>query len=138
MWRVRAGTTPIEVRTDEPARLTKHVAVYGAPSKVFDFGMMAFRLEGGTIHGTGRLATALSVYDGPGGIRLVCQMFHGRADELPLGSELRERNGVVFRIFERNGVTLAFWQEGDVLCVLASDVAREQLVDLAVAKAMKI
>lgn len=134
---VRAGTMPIEVRTDQPARLAAHFAAHGAPSKVFDFGMMGFRLEGGAVRQIGGHPSALYVYGGPGGLRLVCQMFRGRADELPPGSELRERNGVVFRIFERNGVTLVFWQEGDIMCVLASDLAREQLVDLAVAKSMK-
>jgi hypothetical protein len=41
-----------------------------------------------------------------------------------------------FVIYERRGVTLVFWMEGDVMCVLSSDIGREEVVGLAFAKAM--
>jgi hypothetical protein len=40
-------------------------------------------------------------------------------------------------VYERDGVTSVFWQEGTVVCVLASDLPREEVVQLAYAKAMK-
>jgi hypothetical protein len=43
-----------------------------------------------------------------------------------------------FLIYRRGALTLVFWQEGDVICVLASDIAPEAAVALAFAKAVKL
>ncbi len=37
-----------------------------------------------------------------------------------------------------NGLTVVFWQEGAVTCVLTSDISPEEVVQLAFAKAVKV
>ena len=82
--------------------------------------------------------SALFAYRGVGDHTLMCQMFEGSLDELPQGGEAREHNGIEFRIFKQHGLTLVFWMEGSVVCVLVSDVPGEDVVQLAYAKAVKV
>ncbi len=63
-------------------------------------------------------------------------MFLGRPEQLPEADEVREHNGIRFHIYRKDGVTLAFWKEGSVLCVLVSDIDSEELIQLAFAKAV--
>jgi hypothetical protein len=44
--------------------------------------------------------------------------------------------GIGFQVYEAERITLVFWLEGEVLCMLAGDGDREALVQLAFAKAM--
>ena len=46
--------------------------------------------------------------------------------------------GIRFRIYRSGGVTLVFWQEGSVVCVLAADGDPEQAIQRAYAKAVKL
>ena len=69
---------------------------------------------------------------------MLYQMFDGTLDDLPQPDETREKDGIQFRIYHRRGLTLSFWQEGSVICVLVSDGGSEQVVQLAFAKAMKV
>ena len=55
-----------------------------------------------------------------------------------LGATLRENKGIRFYIYRVNGLTAAFWQEGAVTCVLTSDIASEEVIQLAFAKAVKV
>ena len=57
---------------------------------------------------------------------------------MPPPDETRDHEGIRFRIYRRGELTLAFWQEGDVLCVLASDADSEHVIQLAFAKAVKV
>ena len=41
-----------------------------------------------------------------------------------------------FHIYERDGVTAVFWQEGPTVCVLIGDGPPRDIVELAVGKAM--
>ena len=63
-------------------------------------------------------------------------MFLGQAGELPRGTTLRENKSLKFYTYQTNGVTAVFWQEGALVCVLVSDIAPEEVVQLAFAKAM--
>ena len=56
------------------------------PTRVFDLGMMGYRLVGGRIHRLRGRPSALFAYRGPEGRDLVCQMFEGRLAELPAAS----------------------------------------------------
>ena len=107
------------------------------PTRVFDLGMMGYGLVGARVHTIGRRPSALFVYRRSDGQPLVCQMYEGTLSELPSGGELREHDGITFRVFQRNGATLVFWEEGAVVCVLVSAAPPEEVVQLAYAKARK-
>jgi DNA-binding transcriptional ArsR family regulator len=60
-----------------------------------------------------------------------------RYAELPPPPSERVDDGIAFHVHAREGLTLVFWPEADVLCVLVSDGEPEALLQLAFAKAMK-
>ena len=106
-------------------------------TRVFDLGMMQYRLVGGRIHRLRGRPSALFAYRGPEGRDLVCQMYEGRLAELPRSDDVREHNGITFQVYRAGRLTLVFWQEGAVVCVLASDAESETVIQLAYAKAAK-
>jgi len=132
----RAGRLPLERLTADAAALNAFFAQrnLGFPSRVFDLGMMGYRLVGGRVHHVGREPSAFFVYQGPAGQVLLCEMYEGVP---PAGTEDRLHDGIIFHVHRRGHTTLVFWQEGDVACVLVSDIAPEEVVQLAFAKAMK-
>lgn len=105
-------------------------------ARVFDLGMMGYQIVGGRLHRVGTHESALWVYRGERGV-LVCQMYRGTVRELPPTAERREANGFTFFVYHSHGETQVFWQEGDVICVLASNLPSETVIELAIAKAMK-
>jgi anti-sigma factor RsiW len=110
------------------------------PTRVFDLAMMDYQVVGGRVYELHDGPSAFFVYrNGPGKI-LVCQMFRGNVSELPLGqrSSLRENNDIQFFVYHLEGLTIVFWQEGEVICVLTSDLDSEEVIQLAFAKAIKI
>jgi anti-sigma factor RsiW len=107
------------------------------PARVLDLGMMGHELVGGRVHRLRNRPSALFAYQGPQNERVVCQMYPGRLDELPTPHDLREHGGIRFQVYRSGRVTLVFWQEGAVVCVLASDADFEGVIRLAYAKAMK-
>ena len=134
----QAERIKLEFQTGDVRQMEGYFQAHGVAfnTRVFDLAMMNFRLVGGRIQGSGRSARALFVYQGPAAHRLICQMYLGRVGDLPAGAVLSQHKGFTFHRFESNGVTAVFWQEGAVVCVLASDLAPEEVVQLAVAKAM--
>jgi anti-sigma factor RsiW len=108
------------------------------PTRVFDLGMMQYQLVGGRIHRLRDRASALFAYRGPEGRDLVCQMYQGRLADLPRPDEVREHDGIRFQVYRTGELTLVFWQEGAVVCVLASDAESEAVIQLAYAKAVKV
>src|SRR2546427_8170509 len=82
--------------------------------------------------------SALFAYRGPEGRDLVCQMYEGRLEELPRSDDVREHNGITFQVYRAGRLTVVFWQEGAVVCVLASDAEAETVIQLAYAKAGKV
>ena len=105
-------------------------------TRVFDLGMMNYRLEGGRVAPSNRQPRAQFVYRGPANQSLLCQMFVGRVADLPAGATVREDHGIQFHIYETRGLTSVFWQEGAVVCALISDIPQSEVVQLAFAKAM--
>ena len=63
-------------------------------------------------------------------------MYEGRLAELPAADETHREKGFDFHVYTREGVTLVFWQEGELVCVLAADLPAAEVLALAVAKAM--
>jgi len=137
--RYRRGTLELQIQSASAdaiqAFFSKRVTF---PPRVFDLGMMSYELVGGRVHDLSGRPSALFVYRGPAQQVVVCQMYPGRPQELPAGAEIRERDGISFSIYRREGRTLVFWQEGDVTCVLTSDMPGEDVIQLAFAKAMKV
>jgi anti-sigma factor RsiW len=140
--RFRAAQLALSIETGDAQLLERSFTTSGLPFtvRVYDLGMMGYRLSGGGVHriaGLGRVS-ALYAYVGTRGDRVVCQMYEGTTAELPSGADERERDGIRFRIYRSGGVTLVFWQEGSVVCVLAADGDPEQAIQLAYAKAVKL
>jgi anti-sigma factor RsiW len=137
---VGAGTLQLDLETSEPAELERRFAGAGIafPTRVFDFGMMGYELVGGAVDDVGGRRSALFVYRGRGGERVVCQMYPGRVSELPPAARSHEHNGITFLVYIVEGVTLVFWQEGTVVCVLASDGDPNEAIALAHAKAVRV
>lgn len=134
----RTQRLALESTATEPKELEAFFAAHGVPfaTRVFDLGMMEYRLAGGRVHRLGGAPSALFVYRGPAGEELLCQMFPGRVTALPPGAERRANKGIEFYIYRHEGKTAVFWQEGAIVCVLVSDIAPENVVQLAFAKAM--
>jgi anti-sigma factor RsiW len=110
----------------------------GFEVRVLDLAMMGYEPVGGGVHKVDGAPTAFFVYRGPEGQVLLCEMFRGLVTDLPEDAERRTNEGIDFRIYERDGKTVVAWQEGVVVCVLVSDLPREDVIRLAFAKAMKV
>jgi anti-sigma factor RsiW len=130
----------LEMRSDQPAAVEGFFRRRGIgfPTRVFDLGMMGYQVVGGTVRADGARSRALFVYRSGTGGTLVFQMYEGQTSELPAADEVRENNGIRFLVHRQGNLTLVFWQEGDVICVLASDAAPEEVIALAIAKAVKV
>jgi anti-sigma factor RsiW len=134
------GTLPLELRSANAAAVESLYARGGIafPTRVFDLGMMQYRLVGGRIHRLRDRPSALFAYRGPAGRDLVCQMYEGRLADLPAADDVREHDGITFQVYRLGDITLVFWQEGTVVCVLVSDGDAEVVLQLAYAKAVRV
>ena len=134
----QAQQLALELATADVKAMESYFAAHGVAfnTRVFDLGMMQYQLVGGRVQQPGSAPRALFVYQGPAKQKLVCQMYVGQVGELPRGATLRENKGIKFYLYGSKGITAVFWQEGAVVCVLVSDIAPEEVVQLAFAKAM--
>jgi anti-sigma factor RsiW len=132
------GTTPLTFVTADPAALERQFATAGAASvRVFDLAMMGFTLEGGRVQSFGDVPSALYVYRNAAGERVVCQMYEGTTGSLPATDDIRSHRDFRFHVYREGDMTIVFWQEGAIVCVLASRLPQEAVVQLAFAKAMR-
>lgn len=134
------GSLALDLRSSNPEAVESLFVAGGIDfrTRVFDLGMMDYQLVGGRVHRLDHRSSALFAYRGPQGQDLVCQMYPGRLADLPPPDELREHDGITFQVYHDGGLTLVFWQEGAVVCVLASDAESETVIQLAYAKAVKV
>jgi anti-sigma factor RsiW len=102
---------------------------------VYDLSAKNYPLVGGRVQYLQSLRTEWVAYRGPNNQDLVCQMYVGNVSELPVGSVEREHRGKKFHIYRVKGVTMVFWQDRKIVCVLISDMPTENVVQLAFAKA---
>lgn len=135
--RVISGAQALDLKTSDPAALEHLFTKRRLPVRVLDLAMMGWRLEGGQMQTLASRPSALYVYRRADGRRLVCQMFAGTMADLPPPDETRHSGGFTFAVYHEGGRTVVFWQEGDILCVLGSDLPGEEVIALAIAKAMK-
>lgn len=137
---LRAGTLTLGLLTDDVAEIDGWFRQTGLPfdARVFDLGMMRYRAVGGQVVDIDGRPSALFVYRGPDSQSLVCQMYEGRTAELPTPARRVSYNDIDFLVYERDGLTLVFWQEGKLVCVLTGEGDPKAVIDLAFAKAMKV
>ena len=135
---VGSRSLPLEMQTSDAAALERYFAdaPNGPRVRVIDLGMTGIPLDGGVRHTIGGRPSALYSYRTPSGARLVCQMYAGRLSDLPPPDSARDNNGFHFQVYTRGAVTVVFWQEGDLVCVLASELPAGEVIALAFAKAM--
>ena len=138
--RVSDAELPLDLETTDPTALERHFAQSDLPfaARVFDFGMMGYQLLGGRVDRVEGRPSALFAYRGEDGRIIVCQMYEGWLEELPVAVEERENDGIRFRIYRVGDTTLVFWQEGTVVCVLTSYGDPEEAIQLAFAKAIRV
>ncbi len=136
----RDARLALELRTGDPAALERFFAVRGIafPTRVFDLAMMRYRLAGGRVHRLVGRPSALFAYTGPNAAPLICEMYGGSLAELPRAAEQRVHDGITFRVYRVSRMTLVFWQEGAVVCVLVSEGNTDEVVQLAYAKAVRV
>jgi len=132
----RSGAMQLQRQTAAAPELEQFFQEAGVPfpTPVFEFGAMQFSLAGGRIQHDGRLR-ALFAYDGAGGERMICEMYAGVTGDLPTADDVREYNGVRFHIYRLGDLTLVFWQDGAVVCVLVMDGDPERAITFARVKA---
>jgi anti-sigma factor RsiW len=128
----------LELYTSDAKQMEAFFATHGIAfnTRVFDLGMMNYQLSGGRVERFHGQPAALFVYRGPANQVLHCRMYAGSIAKLPPGAIERENKGIKFHIYRARGLTMVFWQEGAVVCVLSSDIESEEVVQLAFAKAM--
>jgi anti-sigma factor RsiW len=135
--RVASGALVLDERTDQAMVLEAHFTRTGLVGiRVLDLAMMGFVLEGGSRHDLGGRPSALYVYRDRSGRPLVCQMYAGALADLPPTGDLRDNGRFRFHVYAEGGATTVFWQEGPLVCALASRMPPDDVVALAFAKAM--
>lgn len=139
----RAERLALDLKTAKPQELEEYFRRRGIPfpARVFDFGMMKYDLVGGRVHEQAGRPAALYAYRASAGSLddvIVCQMFPGSLSELPTPAVVRHHKDIAFHVFRSGELTLVFWQEGDIICVLTSGGDPETVVQFAFAKAVKI
>lgn len=136
---LRSGRLTLSLQTSDSAALERRLArgELGFPARVFDLAMMQQHLLGGSLERLAGRPAALVAYSGEDGSLLVCRMLRGALAELPEPQGRREHDGIAFLIYADEELTLVFWPEGEVLCVLVGDGPADAVVSLALAKALK-
>ncbi len=135
----RGGALSLTLQTGDAPELERLFREAGLPfpARVFDLAMMGHTLAGGRPHMVAGRPSAFFAYYDSGGRALVCQMFPGLPSELPEPLARHEENGFSFGVHARGAVTVVVWAEGELLCALAAEESRADLLRLAVAKAMR-
>lgn len=127
-------------QVDGPRELEQrwHAAELGFPTRVLDLSMTGYVLAGGRATRLAERPAALAIYRGPSGI-VTCWMLAGRdgeEEDFAAAVDVHEADGIRFHVFERRGITLVVWREGEVLCALSGGMSRDAVVELAHTKAM--
>ena len=102
----------------------------------YDLSAMRLRPVAGWVREIQGRKILVTVYQGPGGI-LLCYTFLGSEDDAPPNSArfFDAAKKINFYAFSRGGVNAVFHREGDVICILASEMPMDELLALAKAKA---
>jgi anti-sigma factor RsiW len=137
-YRIQAATLPPgALRTHDVSELERFLAAASLPFpvRVLDLSMMRWELVGGAVEQFEGRPSLVLAYRRDGRI-VICRMYLGTTAALPAGARIEDHRGFRFHVFERDGVTSVFWQEGPTVCVLIGSGPPREIVDLAVEKAM--
>ncbi len=121
-----AGARLGDVRADSVDQLRDYYRSTGKfafDQTVEDFSDMGLRPVSGALGDIGDVPTTLTVYEGPAG-KVVCRRFLSGAIRLPPGGE-RVGEATVFTVGD---VTVRVQRMGNVICILASAMSREDFV----------
>jgi anti-sigma factor RsiW len=137
-YRTQSATLPVgALHTSDVGELERFLRAANLPFpvRVLDLGMMRWELVGGGIEAfEGRPSIVLAYRRD--GRTVICRMYLGSTAALPAGARVEEHRGFHFHVYEREGVTAVFWQEGPTVCVLIGDGRPRDVVELAIEKAM--
>jgi hypothetical protein len=135
----RAGQMDLAVHTPDAAEVERFFgrAPIGFTSRVIDLRMMAYAIEGGALATIDGHASAVVAYRGLADETLLCAMYQGLTTDLPPPDVRTAVDGIDFLVYHRDGLTLVFWQEGELVCILAGSADSQVVLDLAAAKALK-
>jgi anti-sigma factor RsiW len=108
------------------------------PIHVIDLTMLGYSLAGGRVDRVAGRESSVFVYRAADGRTVLCHMVKGAATELPPAASRVARDGIEFFVYQFGQRTVVVWAEGDVLCALTSDLPPDAVLELAVAKAVKV
>lgn len=131
-----SGRVP-KLATDDAERLRSFftAAGLGFEVRVLDLSMMGYRVVGGSLETVAERDVAVLVYRSDRGRIVLCAMYLGNA--AGAGGEVHEHAGIRFHLLRLAGRTAVVWQEGRVTCALVADGEPQEVLRLAIAKAMK-
>lgn len=118
----------LSIRTDDPMELREYYYKTGAFSftnTVVDLEALGFPLVGGALTELAGRKSTLSLYRGTRGL-ILCHRIEAAGVELPAGGEAAGGD----RFYTVGGITVCVHREGDVLCFMASAMARADFVRL--------
>lgn len=136
----RSGIMEIRRPTFVPEELLRFFQEERVPfaTPVFLFDGMGYRLAGGSVIRDDGRVRALFAYEGVDGGRMLCEMYDGTTAELTDPTEVRTLDDIDFYVYRLGDLTLVFWQDGPVVCVLIADGDPEQVIIFAHAKATEV
>jgi anti-sigma factor RsiW len=136
----RSGIMELRRPTVVPEELLRFFREERVPfaTPVFLFDGMGYRLAGGSVIRDDGRVRALFAYEGVDGGRMLCEMYDGTTAELTDPTEVRTLDDIDFYVYRLGDLTLVFWQDGPVVCVLIADGDPEQVIIFAHAKATEV
>ncbi len=126
-------------RTENPdeivEQLTRAVGGHFHPMG-YDLTAMHLRPVAGLVREIQRRKILLVIYQGPGGT-LFCYTFFGSEEDAPPNASrfFDAAKKINFYAFSRGGVNAVFHREGELICILASEMPMDEILTLAISKA---
>jgi Putative zinc-finger len=100
-------------------------------ARSFDLSPWGYRLLTSEASEFNGLTGITSTYQNAGSDYVLAQEFEGGNLSVPAGAKSVQAAGKTFVVHSENGVNLIAWKERNLLCILASRVPMENLLDIA-------
>jgi anti-sigma factor RsiW len=129
--------SPVETEnmTELKEHLLRSVGGKFAPM-AYDFSAMDLKLVGGLLQEIANRPVLVTIYKGNGST-LICYTFLGSEDDAPAVAEILfdRGKGMNFYQFSHAGINAVMHREGQVMCILVSQMPMNELLALARSKA---